>query len=130
MSEREVELTSEERARLNEGERAVMRAKAVQQGMDSVILYAERLIAARLADAEARAEAAEAKVARVEALWDYALAAFGQGWTINGSQTQRYHGNLNLRRARLDVGRLISEVRDVAFSAAPRRYSGDCERCW
>ena len=46
------------------------------------------------------------------------------GWTLNGSAEQRYHGNLNLRRDGIDAARLISEVRDVAFSAGSACASG------
>jgi cysteine desulfurase len=38
-------------------------------------------------------------------------------WILNGSETSRWPGNLNLRLSGLDAGRLISELRDVAFSA-------------
>ena len=46
------------------------------------------------------------------------------GWTLNGSAEQRYHGNLNLRRDGVDAARLISEVREVAFSAGSACASG------
>jgi cysteine desulfurase len=39
------------------------------------------------------------------------------GWQLNGSATQRYRGNLNIRRDGLDVARLMSDVREVMFSA-------------
>ena len=39
------------------------------------------------------------------------------GWQLNGSVTQRYKGNLNIRRDGIDVARLMSDVRDVMFSA-------------
>jgi cysteine desulfurase len=45
-------------------------------------------------------------------------------WTLNGSETSRWPGNLNLRLAGLDAGRLISELRDVAFSAGSACGSG------
>lgn len=45
-------------------------------------------------------------------------------WTVNGSQDQRYPGNLNIRRDGLDVARLMSDVRDVAFSAGSACASG------
>jgi len=45
-------------------------------------------------------------------------------WTINGSITDRYLGNLNIRREGLDSSRLLSEVRDVAFSAGSACASG------
>ena len=52
----------------------------------------------------------------VEHLWQIARSAFA-GWSVNGSLDHRYHGNLNVRRADIDVARLISDARDVAFSA-------------
>ena len=45
-------------------------------------------------------------------------------WTINGSTDKRYAGNLSIRREGLDVGRLMSEVRGVAFSAGSACASG------
>ncbi len=45
-------------------------------------------------------------------------------WTINGSVDQRYPGNLNIRKNGLDVARLMSDVRDVAFSAGSACASG------
>lgn len=59
----------------------------------------------------------------IETLFNYALSQFG-GWQINGSTNHRYPGNLNLRKNGLDVGRLISDVRDVAFSAGSACASG------
>lgn len=62
--------------------------------------------------------------ARIDSLWQFALDGLGKGWTINGSISHRYHGNLNLRRDGLDVGRLMSDLRDVAFSAGSACASG------
>ena len=59
----------------------------------------------------------------VEKLWARAQALF-PGWTLNGSATDRWHGNLNLRRPDLDVARLLSECRSVAFSAGSACASG------
>jgi cysteine desulfurase len=59
----------------------------------------------------------------VERLWAIAREAMAQ-WTLNGSAEQRYHGNLNLRRDGIDAARLISEVREVAFSAGSACASG------
>lgn len=61
--------------------------------------------------------------AHVERLWSVGNAAM-KGWTINGSTAHRYHGNLNLRRPGLDVARLMSDVRSVAFSAGSACASG------
>ena len=45
-------------------------------------------------------------------------------WALNGDRVARYPGNRNLRRDGVDAGRLISEVRDVAFSAGSACASG------
>ncbi|MEL7217924.1 MAG: aminotransferase, partial [Pseudomonadota bacterium] len=44
--------------------------------------------------------------------------------SLNGSENARWHGNLNIRREGLDVGRLISECRNVMFSAGSACASG------
>ncbi|MGJ3649711.1 cysteine desulfurase family protein [Sphingomonas sp. GlSt437] len=62
--------------------------------------------------------------AHVERLWQAAVARLGADWTITGATDARYPGNLNIRRAGLDVARLISELRDVAFSAGSACASG------
>ncbi len=59
----------------------------------------------------------------VAKLWARARDMF-EGWTLNGSATQRWHGNLNLRRDGIDVARLMSNVRNVAFSAGSACASG------
>lgn len=59
----------------------------------------------------------------VEKLWAKALDLFA-GWTLNGSATARWRGNLNVRLEGLDVGRLLSECRNVAFSAGSACASG------
>ncbi len=69
-------------------------------------------IAGRVADA-----------AHVETLWTRARALLAD-WTLNGSAEQRWHGNLNLRKPGLDVARLMSELREVAFSAGSACASG------
>lgn len=61
--------------------------------------------------------------AHVEALWTRARELFA-GWTLNGSETDRWKGNLNLRRDGLDVARLMSDLRDVCFSAGSACASG------
>jgi len=43
---------------------------------------------------------------------------------INGSRDQRYPGNLNLRRFGLDGARLISDLRNIAFSLGSACASG------
>ncbi|MDZ7282531.1 cysteine desulfurase [Sphingomonas sanguinis] len=67
---------------------------------------------------------AEEDSAHVERLWSLAVERLGSGWTINGSVEQRYHGNLNVRRDGLDVARLMSDCRDIAFSAGSACASG------
>lgn len=69
------------------------------------------------------AERMDADAAHVAALWDRAVAAFSD-WTVNGSTTHRYKGNLNIRRDGVDAARLISECRSIAFSAGSACASG------
>jgi cysteine desulfurase len=47
-----------------------------------------------------------------------------EDWSVNGDRDWRYGGNRNLRREGIDAGRLISEVREVAFSAGSACASG------
>ena len=60
----------------------------------------------------------------VQKLWSAAVHALGADWTINGSTSHRYHGNLNIRRKGLDGARLIADLRDVAFSLGSACASG------
>ena len=66
----------------------------------------------------------EADAAHVEALWRRAIDGLGPDWTINGSTAARWRGNLNVQRERLDVARLMAELRDVAFSGGSACASG------
>ena len=75
-------------------------------------------VAARLM--RERADEDRAHVARLFATARERLA----GWTLNGSLEHRYRGNLNVRRAGLDVARLMSDCRDLAFSAGSACASG------
>ncbi len=59
-----------------------------------------------------------------EQLFRAALEHIGSDWMLNGSRDARYHGNLNLRRAGLDVARLMSDLRGIAFSAGSACASG------
>lgn len=68
-------------------------------------------------------ERAGEDAAHVARLWDVATEML-TGWTINGATDARYHGNLNVRRDRLDVNRLTSDLRDIAFSAGSACASG------
>jgi cysteine desulfurase len=68
-------------------------------------------------------ERMDADAAHVENLWNRAIDLFAD-WTINGSTTLRYKGNLNIRRDGVDVARLMSECREVMFSAGSACASG------
>lgn len=61
--------------------------------------------------------------AHVAHLWDVAMEEM-PGWTINGSVTHRYQGNLNIRRDGVNAARMLSDVRDVAFSLGSACASG------
>lgn len=69
-------------------------------------------------------DGAQADQAHVDVLASIARQNFGPGWQINGSIAQRYGGNLNVRRDGLDVARLMSDCRDIAFSAGSACASG------
>ena len=71
--------------------------------------------------AAARAEADHLHVAK---LFNAALAALGPEWTVNGSVEARYRGNLNIRREGLDAARLMSDLRNIAFSLGSACASG------
>ncbi len=62
--------------------------------------------------------------AHVDTLRSLALDRLGPDWIVNGSTEHRYHGNLNVRRDGLDVNRLMSDLRDIAFSAGSACASG------
>jgi cysteine desulfurase len=68
-------------------------------------------------------ERAEADRAHVESLAAFARALFAD-WTLNGSATHRYPGNLNLRRDGIDGARLLSDCRNIAFSLGSACASG------
>ena len=59
----------------------------------------------------------------VATLWDRAGELFAD-WELNGSASARWFGNLNIRKEGLDVARLISECREVMFSAGSACASG------
>jgi cysteine desulfurase len=75
--------------------------------------------AAALVAKERMAQDAE----HVSELWHRAREMF-DGWTLNGSADARYFGNLNIRKDGLDVARLMSDARDVCFSAGSACASG------
>lgn len=90
----------------------------LRPGTLSPMLCAGFGVAAQLA-----AEQREADMAHVEALWARTHDLFAE-WRVNGSVEQRYHGNLNIRRAGLDAARLISTLRTVALSLGSACASG------
>ncbi len=65
----------------------------------------------------------EAQMFHVEHLWNLAREAFA-GWELNGSAEHRWKGNLNIRKDGLDVARLMSDCRNVMFSAGSACASG------
>lgn len=71
----------------------------------------------------ARMRMAEDK-AHVGQLWKVAMDMLPRGWHVNGSVAQRYKGNLSIRNEDVDASQLISELRDVAFSAGSACASG------
>jgi cysteine desulfurase len=93
-----------------------------EQGMRSGTL-SPALCAGFGAAAKLAVERMEADAAHVAALWDRAIASFSQ-WTINGPTIERYQGNLNIRRDGVDAARLISDCRNIAFSAGSACASG------
>jgi len=93
-----------------------------EQGLRSGTL-SPALCAGFGAAAKLAAERMAQDAAHVGALWDRAREILS-GWTLNGSAAQRWKGNLNLRREGLDVARLMSDVRDVCFSAGSACASG------
>ena len=66
----------------------------------------------------------EADADHVTYLWNEAKQILPTNWTINGSKTDRYKGNLNINMNNIDASRLISDVRSVAFSAGSACASG------
>jgi len=92
--------------------------RGLRSGTVSPALVAGFGAAAKLA-AE-RMEVDAAHVARLQAI---ALELLS-GWTVNGSLAHRYPGNLNVRRAGVNGVRLLSDVRQVAFSLGSACGSG------
>lgn len=71
--------------------------------------------------AAARMEGDHAHLVRLR---DRLLAGLAGPFRLNGSVTARFAGNANIALPGVDAGRLISEVRGVAFSAASACASG------
>ena len=70
------------------------------------------------------AERREADLVHAHKLSELAMTTLGTGWIINGSLDHRYRGNLNIRRDNLDAARLISDMRNIAFSLGSACASG------
>ncbi len=75
------------------------------------------------AAAQVAQESLSEQMFHVEQLWTMAREAFA-GWELNGSAVDRWHGNLNIRKDGLDVARLMSDCRQVMFSAGSACASG------
>lgn len=75
------------------------------------------------AAAQVAAKGLSEQMFHVEHLWNTASAAFAE-WELNGSAEHRWHGNLNIRKDGLDVARLMSDCRNVMFSAGSACASG------
>lgn len=93
-----------------------------EQGLRSGTL-SPALCAGFGAAAKLAADRRDADAAHVAMLWQAARRALPR-WTVNGSQEARWHGNLNVRLDGLDVARLMSDARNVAFSAGSACASG------
>lgn len=76
------------------------------------------------AAAKRAVERMDADAADVNALWSQAQSLLDRGWLLNGAANPRWQGNLNIRREGVDATRLISELRDIAFSAGSACASG------
>ena len=100
----------------------LIRGGGQEQGLRSGTLSPALCAGFGAAAALAKQQAAT-DTAHVAQLCDRARALLAD-WTLNGSATARWPGNLNLRHDGLDVARLMSEVRDVAFSAGSACASG------
>lgn len=75
------------------------------------------------AAAKLASEALDSDAEHLRTLWNIARARFA-GWELNGSATARWPGNFNVRRDGLDVARLMSDCREVMFSAGSACASG------
>ncbi|ABF52514.1 cysteine desulfurase family protein [Sphingopyxis alaskensis] len=95
---------------------------AQEQGMRSGTV-SPALCAGFGAAAAVAAERLDKDASHVERLWSLARDMLPE-WTINGAESPRYHGNLNIRREGVNGLRLMSDARDVAFSLGSACGSG------
>lgn len=93
-----------------------------EQGMRSGTL-SPALCAGFGAAAKLAAACMDEDAARIATLWSAAREVLSR-WLLNGSPAHRWRGNLNVRLPGLDVGRLMSDLRDLAFSAGSACASG------
>ena len=102
--------------------RAVVHGGGQEQGLRSGTL-SPALCAGFGAAARLALACREGDGQHVDELWTTLRAAL-PGWTLNGSESARWKGNLNVRRDGLDVARLMSDCREIAFSAGSACASG------
>lgn len=95
---------------------------AQEQGMRSGTV-SPALCAGFGAAAALAAERFDKDAEHVEQLWSLARDMLPE-WTVNGAESPRYRGNLNIRRAGVNGLRLMSDARDVAFSLGSACGSG------
>lgn len=79
------------------------------------------------AAAQVAEEGMSEQMFHVKHMWNIAREAFA-AWELNGSAVDRWHGNLNIRPKDgsfgLDVARLMSDCRQIMFSAGSACASG------
>lgn len=95
---------------------------AQEQGMRSGTV-SPALCAGFGAAAALAAERFDKDAGHVERLWSVARDMLPE-WTLNGAETPRYHGNLNVRREGVNGLRLMSDARNIAFSLGSACGSG------
>lgn len=100
----------------------LMLGGAQEQGLRSGTV-SPALCAGFGAAAALAADRLEVDAAHVERLWSLAMDMLPE-WTINGAESPRYHGNLNIRREGVNGLRLMSDARSVAFSLGSACGSG------
>ncbi len=100
----------------------LMLGGAQEQGLRSGTV-SPALCAGFGAAAALAADRRDADAAHVERLWSLAMDMLPE-WTINGAESPRYHGNLNIRREGVNGLRLMSDARGVAFSLGSACGSG------
>lgn len=93
----------------------VMTGGGQENGLRSGTL-SPALCAGMGAAAQVALERMEEDAAHVASLWRRARELFA-GWHVNGSTEARFKGNFNIRLEGLDVARLMSDLREVMFSA-------------